>query len=109
MINKDDINVFNWISKNTSENDVFLNNYGDAGIYIPAVTYRKITWYDFTQYDKESITNGIKKLKPTYLFIGSKVVYPDGIKYTYNEVENKATYREVFSSGNAHLFKIIKI
>ncbi len=106
-VTEDDIQVFNWINKNTSENDIIANNYGDSGIWIPALAYRKITKYDATLYDLEKFNDNVKKTAATYLFVGSKPIYEKSIDYTYDKIKNNPLYKEVFNSGNAHLFRII--
>lgn len=104
-VSSDDLKAFEWIQKNTSPTDVIANNYGDAGVWIPTFTYRKITTYDGMLYDIEDIRKGASKLKPTYLFIGSK---PDGynIIYTTEEIAKNPNYEIVFASGDTRLFKI---
>lgn len=104
-VTEDDLEMFRWISLNTTAGDVIQNNYGDAGVWIPTYTYRKITSYDATPYDILSIRDAAKNLKPSYLFLGSKQVYSD-IHYRFSELMNNPNYEAVARSGNSWIFKI---
>ncbi len=106
LVTQDDLIAFEWISRNTSENDVFLNNSGDAGIWIPSLATRKIIYYDATPYDIVEFRENTRKLRPNYLFLGSKAVYDSAIFYTQENVENNPNYEPVYSSGSARIYKI---
>ncbi|HEY6906245.1 MAG TPA: hypothetical protein VI230_02205 [Ignavibacteriaceae bacterium] len=107
-VTQDDIDVFNWISLNTTGDQVIANNYGDSGIWIPAYASRKITNYDATLFDLDKFRTGIKKYQADFIFIGTKVVYPNSIQYKYDDIKPNANYQEIYHSGGAHLFKITK-
>lgn len=106
-VTQNDLSAFEWISKNTTPDDVFLNNYGDAGLWIPAFTTRKIIFYDFILYERDEIYQRVRSLKPTYLYLGSKVVYADAIYNKYEKIINNPSYKLVYFSGDTKIFKIL--
>jgi len=109
-ITQDDINAFHWISDHTTIIDVFDNNYGDAGIWIPAIAYRKVIANDASPYDFDELEKGVKHLTPSYVYIGSKTVYPDpDAMFFFADMLKKSPNHElVYSSGNALVYKIKK-
>ena len=84
-----------------------MNNYGDAGIWIPAAVGMTITNpYIDPAYKKELDAN-ILKLKPDYIYIGSKAVYP--VEIRSQDLEKKpGRYRRVYSNGAAQVWKILR-
>lgn len=104
MVTKDDLVVLEWIKENTSERDVIENNYGDAGIWIPAIAGRTVINNDASPHLFDALHEGVKTLQPTYAFIGSKLVYP--ISNNVNqELVSQPTYELVVQSGESKLYR----
>lgn len=99
-----DIDAFKWVDRTISEKAVFINNYGDAGLWIPAITGRSITnpyGQLFPAYKPK-----VGKLKPNYIYIGAKVVY--GIEFKREYLESHPwKYKRVYSKGGAQVWKIL--
>ena len=105
LLSEDDIKAFHWILRHTSIKDVFINNYGDAGVWIPAIAYRKVTVNDHDPYDLEELRDGASRLTPTYVYLGSRPIY-SSISITLDELEHSIRYELIYSSGNARVYKI---
>lgn len=110
-VTKDDILAFNWISEHTNLSDVFDNNYSDAGIWLPAIAFRKALVNDAEPYEIDDLEQGIRQLEPTHVFMGSKKVFysnvPIANAWTESELQ-KEKYKLLYSSGNTRVYKIMK-
>ncbi|MFH1710371.1 MAG: hypothetical protein ABH860_04790 [bacterium] len=101
-----DIDAFNWIDKTVSRKAVFENNYGDAGLWIPAIIGRAITDPHGEPIHFEGLKAGLSELKADYIYIGSKAVY--NITDKAEDLEKKPwKYKRVFSNGSAQVWKIL--
>ena len=105
-VSQDDLNAFIWISENTSIGDVFANNYGDAGIWIPAISFRMVVENDAGLDIYDEVQANKSKLNPSYLYLGGKIVYPMAITYLHKVIEKDNNYTLVYSSGRARVYKI---
>ncbi len=103
----DDLRAILWIAANTPAHAIIANNYGDAGIWIPAIAYRKVTYNDANPYDFDELFAAQRLLTPTYMYIGAKIVYSQGdhLRFTISspEIRNASP---VFRSGNARVFPL---
>jgi hypothetical protein len=102
-----DLAAFSWIEKNTPKNAVFLNNYGDAGLWIPAVTFRRITNPHSEPINIPALKEGLKDLKPHYAYIGKKKVYSDTPISRDKLLNQPDRYKEVYGKDQVYIFKII--
>lgn len=100
-----DLEVMNWISSNTNEEDIIDNNYGDAGIWIPAIAGRRVTNNDAMPHSFDLLGKGIKNVQPTYAFIGEKILYPDHI-YITEETAHQNGYELVYQVGGSKLYRL---
>ncbi len=105
-VTQEDMNVMNWIRDNTSWRDVVANNYGDAGVWIPAIIGRKITVNDCNAHYISDLRSQEAKLVPSLLFIGSKQVYPDP-QYKDYQVKNNPMYKLIYQYGDSKLYRIV--
>ena len=103
-----DLQAFEWIEKNTPVTAVIKNNYGDAGIWIPAIAKRMITYNDTSPHYMGRLYEKQKELKPDYIFIGNKIVYPKTIFFKAEEIDKDPNFELVFRSDNSRLYKIKK-
>jgi hypothetical protein len=107
MVTDNDIAAFEWIIANTEQDDLFLNNYGDAGAWIPAIAFRPAIDIHNTPSYFDEFNKGIKDLELDYAYIGSKKVYRINIKPEDFDSEPEK-YKLVFSQGDARIYKIIQ-
>ncbi len=105
MVTPNDIEAYKWIEENTKTTDLFLNNYGDGGAWIPAIAFRPITNPHNAHPYFDEFREGIKKLTLKYVYIGEKKVYK--IDLHQEEFDSKPDeYELVFSKGNVKIYKI---
>lgn len=107
MVTRKDLNAMQWIALNTNENSVFKNNYTDAGIWIPGISFRKITSNDANMNDIEIARNNLK-LDYDYVFIGEKNPYFSADYFDDAEYKDNPKYNLVFTSGKAKIYQKIK-
>jgi len=101
-----DLDAFRWMDTTISKKAVIINNYGDAGLWIPAIIGRTITNPHSEPIHFEELKAGLSKLKADYVYIGSKAVY--GIDYKKEDLEKKPwKYRIVYNKDGAQLWKIL--
>jgi hypothetical protein len=105
-VTPDDMEAFKWIDKTISKNAVFINNYGDAGLWIPAIVGRKITVPHSEPVHLAELQRNLKLLKPNYIYIGGKQVY--GIDVRKEDLEKRPyRYKRVYMNGSAQVWKIL--
>ena len=104
-VTRADLEAFNWIDKTVNVKAVFANNYGDAGLWIPAMIGRKITSpHSFLVL----LPEGDKRAKtsPDYIFIGKKAVYR--VEYKPEDLEKSpGRYRRVYLNDGAQVWKVL--
>ncbi len=98
-VTRSDMDAFRWMGAVLNKQAVIENNYGDAGIWIPAIIGMAIT--------NPQPEVPLAKLKPSYIYVGSKAVFPVDIKHEDLE-KHPRKYRRVFSNGKAQVWKILK-
>lgn len=105
-VTSDDMNVFAWIEQHTRPGDVIDNNYGDAGIWIPAIAYRKVTYNDAGPFDQDELFAAQSSLNAKYIFVGAKKIYTKGdhMRFTNELLESDPSVTLLFSSGNARIY-----
>jgi hypothetical protein len=106
-VTQDDLNALLWISENTSPGDVIANNYGDSGIWISAISYRRVTENDIGLNVVDKLPAVRPVFQPSYLYLGSKIVYPMALMYIHKVIENDSDYKLVYSSGRARVYEIV--
>ena len=95
-VTKSDLKAILWLKNNTSSNDIINTNYGDAGLWIPAIISRKITRphlsskFEKFYYDSKHFTDrGIMdENNANFIFIGSKCIYKCPIKEKDVKIKN---------------------
>lgn len=98
-VSKADIEAFKWIDRTISKQAIFMNNRGDAGLWIPAITGRMVT-------DFQGGSVKIVKAKADYIYIGSKAV--SDIECKKEDLEKQPwKYKRVYSKDGAQVWKIL--
>ena len=100
-VTRDDLRGLLWLRENTKTADVVRNNYGDAGVWIPAIAMRPATaaHVNFAYLDK---TRPLPD--PRYVFVGSKCVYQPCSITAFTMAADPA-FREVFHSGETFVYE----
>ncbi len=105
LLTQADLEVFSCLVQKTTIYDVVENNYGDAGLWIPAIVGRRINNYDMMPHHLEEITKRQTEISPNYVFIGSKPVYPNKVNLNSVNYIANPNYQPVCQSGGAKLFR----
>jgi hypothetical protein len=100
-----DIAAFKWIDENAPENAVFMNNYGDAGLWIPAIAGRTIKDPQTEPVNMEELRAGTAKLKAGYVYIGSKKVY--GCAFNSKDLAASPGRFKLLYDKGAQVWKVI--
>ena len=106
-VTRSDMDAFRWMNTILNKQAVVMNNNGDAGIWIPAAVGMTITTPHIDPAYKKELDANLLKLKPDYIYIGSKAVYPVEIKSQDLE-KHPRRYRRVYSNGDAQIWKILR-
>jgi len=102
-----DIEAFKWMDSVINKRAVIVNNYGDAGLWIPAIIGRTITDPHSDAIHFKELKARLGKLRANYIYIGSKVVYED-IAFKKEALEKKPwRYRIVYFKDGAQVWKIL--
>lgn len=103
-VTKSDLAAFKWIEKNTKAESVFQNSYGDAGLWIPVIAYRKILSPHINVVYMDEFNEGAKGISPDYVYLGKKSVY--GSSFTRQDFEKaKKDYIEVYLKDGVEIYK----
>jgi len=106
-VTADDREAIAWIARQTPPGAVIANNYGDAGLWIPALALRAVVTphVNVTYFDEVAPW---RDRSPDFLFVGARRVYDIDSPYVLAEVRSRPErYREVFTSGNAAVFRVL--
>jgi hypothetical protein len=105
-VTRADMDAFRWMDNMVSKTAVIQNNYGDAGLWIPAIIGRTITHPHSEPVNSEELAAGLSKLKAGYVYIGSKAVYD--ISYRKEDLEkDPSRYRLIYNDDGAQVWKIL--
>jgi len=110
-VSKSDLQAILWLKNNTSINDIINTNYGDAGLWITAIIFRKTTrphlsskleknYYENIYFTDRRIMD---ENKANFIFIGSKCVYHCPINE--KDILKKKEYKLIKKFGNSLIFK----
>jgi hypothetical protein len=104
MVTSEDLVAMDWINKNTPKDAVFLNNYGDAGLWISPLTQRFTIKNQIVPVYFDETDEIISKLKPNYVYIGKKNTYETNLEL--NDFKDNSKYDKIYSKNEVHIFKI---
>ncbi len=102
MVTPEDLEAFEWIKQNTYQDSLFLNNYGDAGLWIAPLTLRKTRTVHTSPVYFDETEEYLSSLEPDYVYFGKKQVYD--INLDYKEYESNEI---VYDHGGVIILKII--
>jgi len=94
-VTKEDLEGMMWLKERTTPWDLVANDYGDAGLWIPAIIGRPIRTPHVNPFVMEEARQGLLGQRPSFLFLGSKQVYPSLSEELVHHLKNN-DYRPIF-------------
>lgn len=105
FVSENDLIVMNWIKDHTESSAVIANNYGDAGIWLPAIAGRMVMINDAMPHSFDILKQTSYGLKPTHAFISEKPVYPENVTIT-NYWAQTHEYQLLFQAGESKFYAL---
>ena len=99
-----DWKAIRWLREHSAPWDLVANEYGDAGLWIPALAGRAITVPHVNPFIMEEARSGLKGRVPTYLYLGAKQVYPSHAKDLV-ELLRQHDFSPVFCQGGVTILR----
>ena len=107
LLTQSDLNAMQWIKERTEVGAVFRNQYGDAGLWIPAIAFRAITDPHLSPFYFDEFRAAAEGLSATYVYIGKRKVLGEPISLTEFE-SAPGTYRKVYEQDGVIIYEIVK-
>jgi len=102
-----DMDAFKWIDREIGKKAVFGNNYGDAGLWIPAIIGRTIMDPHSEPVNYEELKARLRRYSADYIYIGSKAVYGN-IQYKKEDLQKyPLKYKLIYINDGAQVWKIL--
>jgi len=105
VVRQEDLQAFRWLQNNTHKADTIMNNYYDAGIWIPAIAQRKITTYHTNPIDMDTIRRISHPAKYAYIGQRSLIRTEDVVRAYIAEHPESALL--MYQNGNAQIYKLL--
>jgi hypothetical protein len=103
-----DVAAIKWIDTHAPADAIIENNYGDAGIWIPALAFRAVCSPHVNIIYIDELENWRRDARPAFLYLGARRVMPEGSPFERAAlVARPDRYTEVFRSGEAMVFRIL--
>jgi hypothetical protein len=103
-----DMRAFRWIENNTDEKAIFLNNYGDAGLWIPAMVLRPAVVIHSNPVYLEEFRELQLSFLPHYVYIGARPIFPKHIHLKSGDLEAMPDVcRKVYDENGAMVFEVL--
>ncbi|MBT9560254.1 MAG: hypothetical protein IV100_29765 [Myxococcales bacterium] len=107
-VTDDDLAAFAWISQSVPRPELIENNYGDAGIWLPAMTGHPVRNAHVNIVYMDDVKPWRSASLPTWLYIGSKRVYEDASPYDpAATLTNTTCFARRFHQGDAAVYERI--
>lgn len=106
VVTHEDIDAMKWITGNTPKDAVILNNYTDAGLWIPAIAERQITLYHTNPIDMDHFTGN--QGRESYAYIGNKTLTgaPDIDTVNTASLSENPDYTLVYENNRAAIYRV---
>jgi hypothetical protein len=102
-----DMDAFKWIDREIGKKAVIGNNYGDAGLWIPAIIGRTIMNPHSEPVNYEELKAHLRWYSTDYIYIGSKAVYGD-IQYKKEDLQrDPLKYKLIYINDGAQVWKVL--
>jgi hypothetical protein len=106
LVTPADLRAMQWIQAHTDSRAVFRNQYGDAGLWIPAIAFRGITDPHLNPFYFDEFRAAARGLEAQYVYIGKKKALGEPI--SIQEFESRPdTYRKVYDDDGVMIYGII--
>ena len=106
-VTRTDMAAFKWIDREIGKKAVFGNNYGDAGLWIPAIIGRTIMDPHSEPLHYEELKARLRRYSADYIYIGSKAVYGN-IQYKKEALQkDPLKYKLVYINDGAQVWKVL--
>jgi hypothetical protein len=103
-VTENDLQVVAWIEQNVPAGAVIENNYGDAGIWVPALAGRAVLRPHVNVIYLDDIKPWQDRTQPRFTFVGERRVYTDGPYGPDRDVDLTGT-AERFRRGGAVVYE----
>jgi hypothetical protein len=102
-----DLRAMRWIETRLPAGAVVENNYGDAGLWIPALAFRAVTGPHLHVFYQDDLAAWSRSVEPGYLYLGERKIY--GVRHTPEEIRSRPDrYRLLHAEGEAALYEIVR-
>jgi hypothetical protein len=106
LVTPADLQAMHWIQANTAPRAVIRNQYGDAGLWIPAIAFRSITDPHLNPFYFDEFRAASRELNARYAYIGKKKVL--GEPTSVQEFESRQDlYRKIYDHKEVMIYEII--
>jgi len=96
------------IDTQTPRDAIIENNYGDAGIWIPALAFRAVCNPHVNILYMEELQSWSSRARPAFLYVGAKRVIDSENPFSRADlITQPDRYEEVFRRGEATVFRLI--
>lgn len=104
----DDLAAIRWLDAETPKDAVIENNYGDAGIWIPALAGRAVCTPHVNIIYLEELESWKRTSQPTFLYVGARRIYDSDSPFVLSALADRPDrYVEVFRQGQAAVFRLV--
>jgi hypothetical protein len=106
LVTPTDLQAMQWIHAHTDPRAVFRNQYGDAGLWIPAIAFRAITDPHLNPFYFDEFRAASRELEARYVYIGKKKALGEPI--SIQEFESRPDrYRKVYDHDGVMIYESI--
>ncbi len=107
-VTDDDLEAIRWIDTHAPKDAVIDNNYGDAGIWIPALAFRAVCNAHVNYIYMDAQESWRRGARPAFLYVGARQVYKTGSPFSRSVLATRPDrYVEVFRRGEAAVFRVL--
>jgi hypothetical protein len=108
VITRDDRILLQWIEEHVPEDAIIANNYGDAGLWIPAVARRAITRPHMNPFYFTEFLTERRDQRVAWIYVGEKATYPHQPRpWDRARLEHDPRFRLVRAEGGAAVFQVV--
>jgi hypothetical protein len=106
LVTPADLRAMQWIQANTDPQAVFRNQYGDAGLWIPAIAFRGITDPHLNPFYFDEFRAASRAFEARYVYVGKKKALGEPI--SVQEFESRPDrYRKVYDHDGVMIYESI--
>jgi len=105
VVTRQDIRALTWLATHTTPTDIVMNNYYDAGIWIPAIAGRPITFYHSNPIDMDELAS--HTLHPNFAYIGQQSLTQNGNDPVQEYLRtHRNSYTLLYSEDKVRIYKL---